>query len=721
MLKLSKALVLDKEALQSPNLADRFDHDDLATLGLWVHRGYEQDKHSRHKWERRTSAAMDLAMQVTKEKSFPWPNCANIAFPLVTIAALQFHARAYPTVVSGTDVVRCRVIGEDPKGLKFERAKRISCHMSYQVLEQDRAWEEQHDRLLIVLPIVGCAFKKSYFSGRDGHNRSELVMANDLVMDYYAKSTESCERKTHILQLTRNELYERVMRKMFCDVREESWFTSLPQIKSNVQQANKDRRIGQTPPAQADETTPFRCLEQHVNIDLDQDGYAEPYIVTIEEDSKCVLRLVTRFEREADVERDANGDVVAVVGLEYFTKYSFIPSPDGGIYDVGFGMFLGPLNESVNSIVNQLVDAGTMSSAAGGFLGRGAKIRGGVYTFSPFGWNRVDSTGDDLKKSIFPLPVREPSTVLFQLLSLLINYVNRVSGSTDLMVGENVGQNTPAQTADTMLEQGQKIYNSIFKRVWRGMKEEFKKLYILNGIFLDEKVRYGGGGQEIKKEDYLGNPNEVCPAADPNVTSDAQNIKLALTVKQAAMATPGYDRDAVEMRFLKALKVDAPEQIFPGTKGKPPPEDPKITLEKIKQAGKAQLVDKQAQQEQMQFVATLLEERRVNDAQIMKLEADAIKAVADIKGDKENRQIELINAQLGAAKLHNEVLTRHIDLAIKRMEYEQARIEALANGGGVAGVESPPGNGGGNGMAAAGAGGAQGGMGLGGLHSPTQG
>lgn len=673
-LNLDKHITLDKAALSAANLCSKFTDDDLDRIGAWVSEGYAADKQSRSKWESRMSAAMNLAMQVVKEKSFPWANCANIAFPLVTIGALQFHARAYPAIVSGTDVVRCRVIGDDPDGKKKARAERISQHMSYQVLEQDRAWEEQHDRLLINLPIVGCAFKKSYYSASMGHNVSDLVLAQDLVLDYYAKSVESCSRKTQVIPMSRNEIYERVKRGTFQDVLDDAWYLGMPILPTTTEQAAKDKRGGVSPPL-ADETTPFRMLEQHCSLDLDGDGYAEPYIITVEEQSKEVMRIVTRFDREDDIERNAKKEIIAIRAMEYFTKYSFIPSPDGGVYDVGFGLFLGPLNESVNSIINQLVDAGTMSTAAGGFLGRGAKIRGGVYTFSPFGWNRVDSTGDDLRKSIFPLPVREPSAVLFQLLSLLINYVNRVSGSTDLMVGENIGQNTPAGTADTMLEQGQKIYSSIFKRVWRGMKEEFKKLYLLNALFMGQDARYGTGKIALQ-EDYLGDPNDVVPAADPNITSDTQRMQQAVMIKQAATQTPGYNRDEVERRFLKAAKVDSIDVLFPGTAGQPPPKDPKLVIEELKQQGKQQTTGAELQARKMEFVANLLEERRVNDAQIMKLNADSIAAVAAIQGDKENRQIELINAQLGAAKLHSEVLSRHIDLAISGLELQQAHVAA---------------------------------------------
>jgi len=203
-------------------------------------------------------------------------------------------------------------------------------------------------------------------------------MAKDLVLNYFAKSVESCPRKTHVIPMFRNEIYERVKRGLFKDVLEETWYQGPPVVQSSPQQQQTDNRLGVHPPASGDMTTPFTMLEQHCSCDLDQDGYAEPYIITLELSTKTVMRIVCRFDFEEDITRDADGDVISIRATEYFTKVPFIPSPDGGVYDIGFGVLLGPLNESTNSLINQLIDAGTMAVTAGGFLGKGAKIRGGV-------------------------------------------------------------------------------------------------------------------------------------------------------------------------------------------------------------------------------------------------------------------------------------------------------------------------------------------------------
>ncbi len=686
MLNLENHLTINAETIKSPNLCDRFSDSDLNAIGNSVWEGFDRDKQSRTMWERRTTEAMDLALQMQKDKNFPWPNCSNVSFPLITVATLQFHARAYPAIIHGTTVVKARVIGEDPDGKKSERADRISTHMSYQVLEEDVSWEEQHDKLLINLAVVGTAFMKTYFNTSRGHNTSELVLARDLVVNYWAKNIEECDRKTHMITMSRNEVYERVLRGSFRDILDEPWYAESGGSPLLGHVAFNNHQGLNTP--QPDETTPLICLEQHCSLDLDGDGYAEPYIITIDSVSKQVLRIVTRFDREEDVHRvesgKRKGQIISINPMEYFTKYGFIPSPDGGIYDIGFGTLTGPLNESVNSLVNQLIDAGTMANGGGGFLGRGAKIRGGAYTFAPFEWKRVDSTGDDLHKSIVPLQVKEPSAVLLQLLSLLISYTNRISGSTDMMAGENPGQNTPAETSRSMIEQGGKIYNAIFKRIWRSMREEFKKLYVLNSIFMPQKQPFGHNGFFAMREDYLGDPSSVVPVADPAITSDEQRMQQAMALKQFAMGTPGYDRHAVEKRVLEAMHVDGIALVYPGPDKVPPLPNPKMQVEEVK----AKVKEMQFKSEQMMFLAKIAEERRLNTAKIMELHAKATHELTKEDATKSATHLAEMEGVLKVLVAHDESLGRQMKLAKDGIDNGQKN----SNESGMAGMAGSPGN-----------------------------
>lgn len=676
MFIIQNPITLNAKAITSPNLCDLLDSEDLKRLGEECFEGYTRDEQSRETWMKRNEAGMDLALQIQKDKSFPWPGCSNVAFPLVTIAAMQFHARAYPAIVNGNEIVKCAVFGEDPDGQLNARANRISTHMSWQLLYQDKTWEEQEDKAILNLSIVGTNFKKSYYSASLKHNVSELVLAKDLVLDYWSKSVEDSPRKTHKLPMFRNEVYEKVMRGVFRDVTEEPWYNAAPSPVRNCQQVNQDNRQGISAP-QPDDTTSLLFLEQHCNMDLDGDGYAEPYIITFEATSKYVCRIVTRFDREKDIERVASGPnkgkIIRITAMEYFTKKTFIPSPDGGIYDIGFGVFLGPLNEAVNSLVNMLLDAGTMQTTGGGFLGRGAKIRGGATTLAPFEWKRVDSTGDDLRKSIFPLPVNAPSDVLFQLLSLLINYTSRISGTTDVMVGENPGQNTPASSMQTMVEMGQKIYTAIFKRLWRSSKEEFSKLYKLNGIFLTDSNQPGGATQA----DYQGPADNLSPVADPNVTSDSMRLQMAGALKQAAATTPGYNRDEVEVRYLKALRVDGVKTVFPGTAGQPPQKDPKLAIEEAKIAGRAQEQQTAIQAEMQRFAIELQEEQRLNNAKIMQLTAQAQNEAASAQTEASYAQVAIINAQISQAKTENERLNSQIEHMLAALKIQADHAKAM--------------------------------------------
>lgn len=651
MLNLSSKLTIDKSVWGAANLTDRFTEADLGSIGNHVWESYASDLASRSGWERRSSAGMDLAMQIAKAKTFPWPNCSNVAFPLVTIAALQFHARAYPAIISGTEVVKCRT-GYEPTPERTAIAEAVGKYMSYQVLEQDTAWEEGHDRLLLNYAIVGCAFVKTYYSTRARSNTSELVLAQDLVVNYFAKSIDTARCKTHIIPTYRNEVLEGIRSDSpkFRDVSQAPWFLENAQPLTPP-----EPRDGTTAP-QPSSSTPFTFLEQHTWLDLDDDGYEEPYIVTIEEKSRAVVRIVARFERDEDITYNSRKQIVSIRATEYFTKYGFIPSPDGSIYDMGFGVLLGPLNESVSSAINQLIDAGTMAIGAGGFLGRGAKIRGGIYTFSPFEWKRVDSTGEDLSKSIYPLPVREPSNVLFSLLSLLIDYTNRISGATETMVGENPGQNTPAETSRSMVEQGMKVYSAIFKRTWRAMKEEFRKLYILNAQFAPIKYRHL----------FLYDPNDICPAADPNIVSDSERFMRASAIAGRASTTPGYDPAAVELNFLKSLRVDNPQQFYKGFDPATQPKDPRIVVAEMK----TQLEMAKLQNAQQEFAATLMEDRRLNQAEMVKIQAQVIHLLAQAEGEIDNKEIVRMQTALAAMKSRDESIRGRVDQLLKLMEMQ---------------------------------------------------
>jgi chaperonin GroES len=644
------------DLMYEANIADKLCKEDLTAIGVQAVRDFDNDLLSRSSWEKRTEASLKLALQVAETKNFPWANASNVKFPLITIAALQYHARSYPVLIDSDLPVKCRVVGDDKDGLRALRSTRVEQHMSYQLLEEDEDWESEMDKVLITQPIIGCAFKKTYYDPIRKHNISENVLAKDLVVNYWTKSLETASRITHVLQMSRNEIYERVARGLWLDVSD-----GRPQQMSSLAMGNglqnlQDRAQGMQPPEPNDSSTPIEMLEQHCHIDFDDDGYAEPYIVYVRRDNKKVARIVARYTK-SDVERNKDDVILSIKAEQYFTKYPFVPSPDGGFYDLGFGVLLGPLNESINTIINQLVDAGTMANTAGGFLSRGIKLRGGNYSFNPMEWKHVDTTGDDLRKGIVPLPVREPSQVMFTLLNLLINYGERIGGSVDILSGQNPGQNTPAETTRTMAEQGMKIFNGIFKRTHRSLKQEFRKLYRLNQIFITENTPYVSNAQGtgmVLASDYEGPVTDVMPTADPSITSDAQRLNQAMAIAGRVAATPGlYNRYEAEHAFLKAIKVTNIDKILPDPKGPnaiPPPINPKVQIEQLRQQAK-QASD---QLEMKIALLKLMSEAELNQAHIQKLEAEAEAIKIGIATEGEKMRIQEINTQIALQRERRE-------------------------------------------------------------------
>jgi len=648
-MELNTEFDLDK-IVEMPNIAEAMEEQDLYTVGYHVWKGFEADKESRSAWEKRTEESMKLALQVAEAKSFPWPGASNVKFPLVTIAALQFHARSYPVLINGETPVQCRVIGDDPTGQKDARAHRVSQHMSYQILEEDLNWEAEMDRVLISQPIVGCAFKKSYFDPILKHNVSENILAKDFVVNYWTKDLATSPRVTQIQYMSRNDIYERVARGLFVKMTE-IMPAAVPQSNLTLAQ---NKAQGMQAPDSIDESTPYEILEQHTYIDLDGDGYAEPYIVWMRRDTKQILRIVARYFTTS-IERDDKGNVLRITPETYFTKFPFIPSPDGGFYDLGFGSLLGPLNQSIDTILNQLIDCGTMANTAGGFLSRGIKLRGGNYNFAPLEWKHVDTTGDDLRKGIVPLPVREPSQVLFTLLNLLINYGERIGGSVDILSGQNPGQNTAAETTRTMAEQGMKIFSGIFKRTYRSLKDEFRKLYRLNQLYLEGVEDYNSdtGQNFIAAEDYSGPVSDVRPSADPNIVSDTQRIQQASALLQLASTTPGMNMYEVQKNYLKAMKVSNIDQVLPDPKGpnaiKPGPSE-KVQIEQMR----SQIKQMDMELQTKLAAIKLAQNAELQQAKIHKLEAEAILAVEQAGGVQTGHEIAMIDAQIGAARAKQE-------------------------------------------------------------------
>jgi len=599
------------------NIAEKLDDAELSQIGYRVVEEFDIDKESRSDWEDRNEVAMKLATQVIEMKNWPFEGAANIKYPTLSIAAVQFSARAYPQIVQGQNVVKGKVIGSDPDGTKASRADRIGVHMSYQLLEEMEEWEDDTDSLLTALPIEGCEFKKTYFSPEKQRNVSEWVRPNDLVVHYRAKSLETAPRATHVVWYYPNEIIELVRSGTWLD--EEAY---QGRAQPDMEKEHDARDVD----------APHCFYEQHRWLDLDDDGYKEPYIVTVHRDTRKVARIKARYTIDS-IHINEKKQVRKIDAVHYFTQYKFMPSPDGGFYGMGFGTLLTPINESINMTLNQLHDSGTLSNTQGGFIGKGMSIKkggGGEISFKMGQFEQVGYTGDDIKKAIMPLPFKEPSLVLFNLLGLLIDAGDKLGSVTDPLMGEAPGANVPATTTLALIEQGLKVFSSVFKRIHRSLGKEFKKLYRLNSVYLEDEVYFTvlDSPKAVGRMDYNMQDVDVAPVSDPSMVSDTQQLIKAQALM--GMLGAGFNDDAIKDFFLESLRVPDREKFKADPNAKPTPE-PKIMLE-------LQKLELERDKFELEIAKAEFE--------IVKMKADAIKSLAQAEAAKAGPQLEQYKADL---------------------------------------------------------------------------
>lgn len=579
--------------LESVNIAESLDEQQLKTIGRDAEKGFTLDHQSRLDWEKNIDEWTKLAKQTMEPKTYPWPKASNIKYPLLSTAAMQFAARAYPSLVpSSGKIVNAKPIGKDPDGAKSKTAEAVSIYMSYQLLEEMTGWEEEMDKMLIMLPIVGTMFKKTYWDPLKEENCSHIVMPKNLVVNYWARNLQDAERISEILEVSPRKIKERQQSGLWLDI--DFGTANMPENQMNA--------------PVADETTPHMFIEQHTFLDLDDDGYKEPYIVTFHKDTKKVVRIVARFD-ETTIKMDAEGNIRKIDPIQYYTKFGFIPNPDGGFYDIGFGVLLGPLNHSVNTLINQLLDAGHLATLQAGFLGKGLRIKMGDTKFIPGEWKAVNSTGDDLKKQIVPLPTKEPSSVLFQLMGSLITSGKELASVAEIFTGKMPGQNTPATTTMATVEQGMKVFTAVYKRLYRALTEEFIKLARLNALYVNPQTYVDTVGMEVGPDDFKQVNHKIYPSADPTAVSQTEKLLKAQGLMEL-LPTGILDPVVVVKRILDAQEQPNWEellnkQIAQTGEMPPPPPDPKLQEMEMKGQLEQQKIQMQgsAQQHKMELEA----------------------------------------------------------------------------------------------------------------------
>lgn len=579
--------------IKSKNIATELDEQLLNQIGMTVRREYDIDKTSESDWRARTEEAVKIALQVSQEKMYPWPKASNVLYPLMTTASMQFAARAYPAIVSGPHVVRGIVSGDDsglvkvdpathqpvvqngqlayivPPGAKRARANRVAEHMSWQLLEEQDEWEADMDKLVHVLPLAGDCYKKSYFDPVRGRNVSVMVDPLKMVYQYTGKSFYALPRHTEEIELYPIEIEDNERGKIF-----------------------RPYEYGPAENSNGDDDAPHCFLEQHRWLDLDEDGYPEPYIVTVHKQTSHVARIVARYDSNGVYVRD--GEIERIEPIHYYTPFQFLPSMDGGLRGTGFGNLLRPINEAINSTLNQMLDAGHLANTGGGLIGKGLSMTAGAMRFQPGEYKMVNVSGGTIRDNVFQFPWPGPSPVLFQLLGLLIEAGKEVAAIKDVLVGDQPAGNAPATTVLALIEQGLKVFTAIYKRIHRSLKQEYRKLYRLNRVYMPvEGIQFRRADQlfHVTQKDYADDM-AVEPLSDPTMVSDMQRLARAQFLSGFAN-DPYCNGQVIRKRIFEAANIDKPEEILLPQ----PQKDPKIMAEVGKITARAQELKTDAMRE----------------------------------------------------------------------------------------------------------------------------
>ena len=658
-----------KKNISNKNIASDLDEDLRNKIAEKVVRGYEIDLASRAEWEKKAEEGLKIARQVTETKNYPFKNAANVKYPLIAISAINFAARVYPQIIQGSDIIKAQIVGKvTPE--KEARAKRVSQHMSFQHLEQMTEWESDTDQLLTSLPCVGMHFRKSFYDPLLKRNRSLGIQALDFVVNQSIKDLDSARRATEKIYLYKNDVIERERDGMYLEKVSEVMDTNDDENKSEL------------------------FLEQHTWLDLDEDGYDEPYIVTVHKEQRKLARITARYDEEG-IELNDKGKIKRIIPVQYYTDYGFLPDPGSGFYKLGFSHLLGPINESISTVINQLLDAGHRANTNNGFIAQGIRIKGGKLTFEPNEWKVVDCPGAVLKDGIVHLPTNEPSTVLFQLLGLLIETGKTLSSVSETMTGEMPGQNTPATTVLAMIEQGMKVFSSIYKRVYRSLKSEYKKIYRLNRLYMDEVeyIRVLDDTQAVFQKDYDLDDLDIVPTADPTISSEAQRLARARAVLDSSQFNPCPSGRIEGYRYyLEAIGVPNMDKLLPANEVQSalqsPPPDPKmvqVQAQVIQMQEQSEHAHNKDLREQVEMEARV--EKIIEDINLTK--AQTLKTIAEAEAVEKGINIE-------SYKLISDRLKQETEFELRKKEIGAKNAERNNGGdttGGTGRMEAPPDNG----------------------------
>ena len=533
----------EEEAFKSDhysNLAEELSDQEVLSIGKSLIKSFEDDKASRKDWEDQYSKGLKMLGVVVEDRQDPFPGASGVHHPLMSEAATQFQARAISEMFPAGGPVKTQIVGKQTDK-KLEQAQRVQDFMNYQVTNQITDYFNELDQMLFYLALAGSSFKKIYFDNSLDRICSKFVPADQFVISYENTDLETAERYTQVMKQTTNEIKRKQVEGFYRQVSVTQ--NQGGQSTSDMVQQTMQKLEGMTP-SMADKI--HTVLEIHADLDLgeDESGLALPYIVTVDYESNQVLAIRRNWKEDDPLKRKRT----------YFIHYKYLPGL--GFYGFGLIQMIGGLQHASTGALRALLDSAAFANLNGGFKAKGARIEGGDITVSPGEWVDVEAYGDDLRKSFIPLPFKEPSPTLLQLLGVLTESGRRFASIADAMVGQSAGSG-PVGTTIALIEQGSKVFSAIHKRLHQAQGREFKLIYELNGEYLDDEYPYDVIGERkvIRRKDF-DQAVDVVPVSDPNIFSQAQRIALAQTGLQLAQQAPNIiDTKEAYRRFLQSLNI----------------------------------------------------------------------------------------------------------------------------------------------------------------------
>jgi hypothetical protein len=507
------------------NLAEEMDERTLGRISSQLVSDFKKDKVSRSDWEQAYTEGLDLLGFKYVNNTRPFAGASGVTHPLLSEAVTQFQAQAYKELLPSDGPVRTQIIGADTPEVA-QQAERVKNFMNYMLMEQMEEYTPDTDQLLFYLPLAGSAFKKIYYDEIKQRAVAKFVPAEDLIVPYYATDLKDCERITHVVKMSENDVLKQQKAGFYRDVE------LLPKQAEKSPIQDKLNELEGVKPA-GEKEYQYNILEMHIDLNLNEFEVENaekeiklPYIVSIDEGSGEVLSIYRNYNQDDDT----------MSRKDYFVHYKFLPGL--GFYGFGLIHMIGGLSRSATQALRQLLDAGTLANLPAGFKSRGIRIRDDDQPFQPGEFRDVDAPGGNIRDQFQILPFKEPSQTLFQLMGFCVQAGQRFAAIADMQLGEDT-QNRAVGTTIALLERGSRVMSAIHKRCYYAMRQEFRLLAKVFADYLPPVYPYAvtNADRFVKLQDF-DDRVDVIPVADPNIFSMSQRVTLANENLKIAASNP---------------------------------------------------------------------------------------------------------------------------------------------------------------------------------------